>query len=108
MCLENSCDIFFPIDKHYITKAESAKVQALAEFLLAHPDFSVALCGYADVNTGTHQHNLPLSERRVKSVSKALQNLGVPADRIATDFKGDTVQPYNTPETNRVVICKVR
>lgn len=108
MCLENSCDIFFPIDKHYITKAESAKVKALAEFLLAHPDFSVALCGYADVNTGTHKHNMPLSERRVKSVSKALQELGVPADRIATDFKGDTVQPYSTPETNRVVICKVR
>ena len=108
MCREHSCDIFFPLDKHYITKEENPKVVALAEWLIANPDFSVALCGYADVTTGTHKHNLPLSERRVNEVSKALQKLGVPADRIVTDFKGDTVQPYSTPETNRVVICNVK
>ncbi len=108
MCREHSCDIFFPLDKHFITKEENPKVVALAEWLIANPDFSVALCGYADVTTGTHKHNLPLSERRVNEVSKALQKLGVPADRIVTDYKGDTVQPYNTPETNRVVICNVK
>ena len=108
MCREHSCDIFFPLDKHNITKAENPKVVALAEWLIANPDFSVALCGYADVTTGTHKHNMPLSERRVNEVSKALQKLGVPAERIITDFKGDTVQPYSTPETNRVVICNVK
>ena len=30
---------------------------------------------------------------------------GVAADRITVDYKGDTVQPYTTPEENRVSIC---
>ena len=30
---------------------------------------------------------------------------GIAADRITVAYKGDTVQPYNTPEENRVSIC---
>ena len=30
---------------------------------------------------------------------------GIAADRITVDYKGDTVQPYNTPEENRVSVC---
>jgi hypothetical protein len=38
-------------------------------------------------------------------VKKYLQDAGISADRIITDAKGDTVQPNNTPASNRVVIC---
>ena len=36
---------------------------------------------------------------------EALKAKGIAADRITVAYKGDTVQPYNTPEENRVSIC---
>jgi len=107
-CLEHSCDIFFPLDRSYITKNELPKLEALAQFLKENEDFQVALCGYADYNTGTPGYNMPLSERRVKSVKKKLIELGIPQERIITDFKGDTVQPYELPKENRLVTCRVK
>ena len=48
---------------------------------------------------------MTLSERRAKAVAKALvEKYGVSEDMIEVDFKGDTVQPYETNEWNRVVI----
>mgnify|MGYP000927857905 CR=1 FL=1 len=40
-----------------------------------------------------------------KSIMEALKAKGIAADRITVAYKGDTVQPYNTPEENRVSIC---
>lgn len=105
--VEHTCDIFFPLDRSYITKKEMPKVEELAQWLIDNPDYKIALCGYADRQTGTPTYNLPLSERRVKAVAKKLLELGVPEDRFVTDFKGDTVQPYELPEQNRLVTCRV-
>ena len=46
-----------------------------------------------------------MSEARANNVAEALKAKGITADRIIVDFKGDTVQPYSTPEENRVSIC---
>ena len=46
-----------------------------------------------------------MSEKRAVNVAEALKVKGIAADRIKIDFKGDTVQPYATPEENRVSIC---
>lgn len=108
MSREHSWEIFFQLDKHIITEEENIKVRALAEWLVFNPDYTAALCGYADRNTGNPSHNMTLSERRVNEVAKALVELGVPAGRITTDFKGDLVQPFATPEENRVVICIIK
>ena len=42
---------------------------------------------------------------KVKVIHSALKAKGIAADRITVAYKGDTVQPYNTPEENRVSIC---
>jgi len=46
-----------------------------------------------------------LSKERSAAVSAALQAKGIAASRITTDAKGDTVQPFNVNEENRVSIC---
>lgn len=107
-CLEYTCDIFFALDRSVIRPKEMEKVDNLAQFLKENTDFKVALCGYADRQTGTPGYNMPLSERRVKSVKKALIERGIAEDRILTDFKGDTVQPFAVQEQNRLVTCRVQ
>ena len=102
---ENSDNVFFTINSTYIRKAEGQKLEKLAEWMKANPDFNVALVGYADKETGTAAGNLKLSENRAKVVKERLVKLGVPAERISTAFKGDTVQPFAENNKNRVVIC---
>ena len=102
---ENSDNVFFTINSTYIRKAEGAKLEKLAEWMKANPDFNVYLVGYADKETGTPAGNMKLSENRAKVVKERLVKLGVPAERIATAFKGDTVQPFAENNKNRVVTC---
>lgn len=59
----------------------------------------------ADVQTGNHRLNKTLSARRAQAVADALTAKGIAADRITADSQGDTVQPFATPEENRVTIC---
>ena len=71
----------------------------------ANPVFNVALVGHADRETGTPAGTMKLSENRAKVVKERLIKLGVPAERISTAFKGDTVQPFAENNKNRVVTC---
>ena len=102
---ENSDNVFFTINSTYIRKAEGEKLVKLAEWMKANPDFNVALVGHADKETGTPAGNMKLSENRAKVVKERLVKLGVPAERISTAFKGDTVQPFAENNKNRVVTC---
>ena len=107
LAAENSKDIAFTIGSSYIRKAEDAKLVALAEWLKANPDFSVIVIGYADKETGTSKGNLELSKKRANAVAARLLKLGVEETKVATDFKGDTVQPFEVNAQNRVVVCTV-
>ena len=46
-----------------------------------------------------------LSQKRAKAVAAALAAKGIDASRVDVDFKGDTVQPFDGVEKNRVTIC---
>ena len=81
---------------------------ALAEWLNANPDFSVELVGYADKGTGTAEINQKISAKRAEVVKSRLLKLGVPAEKMTTDHKGDTVQPFAENDKNRVVISTVK
>ena len=104
---ENSEDVFFTIDSYYIRANEGKKLEKLAAWMKENPDFTVTLVGYADKKTGTYEINQRISERRANAVKERLVKLGVPADRIMTFFKGDTVQPFAENAKNRVVICEL-
>ena len=108
ICAEQSTDVFFTIGSYSIRKSEMAKIDKLVEFLKANPDYSVSLVGYADKATGTSARNLVISKERVNAVKAKMIQLGAPADRIETDYVGDTVQPYVENDRNRVIICTVK
>lgn len=98
-------DIFFALNSTRIQNDQQVKIASLVEYLGKYPTAKVTVTGYADVNTGNAKINSRLSEARAKNVAEALKAKGIAADRIIVDFKGDTVQPYSTPEENRVSIC---
>jgi outer membrane protein OmpA-like peptidoglycan-associated protein len=102
---ENSENVFFTINSTYIRKAEQVKITRLAEWLKNNPDYTVAVVGYADKETGYAAGNMKLSERRAQNVKKALIAAGVEESRIEIGHKGDTVQPFEKNTDNRVVIC---
>ena len=74
-----------------------------------NPAAKVNVTGYADKETGNPVINLKLSEARAKNVAEALKAKGISSDRIAIDFKGDTVQPYSTPKENtcQYLYCRI-
>lgn len=98
-------DVFFALNSARIADAQRAKIDALAAYMKQHPDSKVTVTGYADRETGNPRINLTLSEKRARNVAEALKAVGIAPDRITVDFKGDTVQPHDTPKENRVSIC---
>ena len=101
----HSQDVFFAIGSATVRKSEMEKINSLAKWLVENADYSVAVVGYADKETGTAVGNLKLSERRAENVKKALVQAGVDASRIELGHKGDTEQPFAKASENRVVIC---
>jgi len=98
-------NIFFCIGSAQIRTSEEAKVASLVEYLKANPAARVEIVGYADAATGSHAVNLKISRQRAASVAEALKKAGIAADRISTEGRGDTVQPFPGVEQNRVSIC---
>ena len=108
LAAENSDNIFFTIGSFYIRKAEDAKLVKLAEFMKEHTDFNVAIVGYADKATGSPAVNMAISKKRADVVVKRLVALGVDESRISVDCKGDTEQPFEKNDMNRVIICTLQ
>lgn len=107
MARENSKNIHFSIGSFYINKKADADLAVLADWLKAHPDFDLALVGYADKGTGSPKVNMEVSKKRMSVVIARLEKLGVESSRVTTDYKGDTVQPFADNDKNRVVICTI-
>lgn len=101
-------NIYFIINKWNIQPSEVAKLDEIAAFMAANPDTKVQLTGHADKATGTAQRNLFLSEKRAEAVTNELVKRGVDKARISSTFKGDTANPFATPEENRVTVCFVK
>lgn len=100
------CNVFFKINKTVAEPQEVAKVTELAAYMQKYPDCKVTLCGYADKGTGNPRINRRLSEGRVNYVANMLRNeYNIDADRIYTEFKGDTEQPFADNDSNRVTVC---
>ena len=96
--------VYFRIASAKIDQNQYIIIYNTARYALEN-NSKIYVVGYADEATGNASINMTLSERRAKAVAKALvEKYGVSEDMIEVDFKGDTVQPYETNEWNRVVI----
>ena len=81
-------------------------LNAVADLIKSTPDVRYLICGYADKQTATPEHNRMLSENRSKAVFDALVNVfGVNPDQLVRDFKGGVdYMFYNEKELSRCVM----
>jgi len=100
-------NIHFLINQSVIRSNQITKLVSLLRYLREHPKAFIRLSGFADKETGTTDINLRLSRERAMAVSKYLQDEGIQEWRIRRFAKGDSVQPFDIPEDNRVCICFV-
>ena len=101
-------NVLFVIDKWDIRESEQLKIDEVVAALKANPDTKVRVSGYADKETGTPKRNMFLSQKRSEVVAKAIADAGIDKDRIITEYFGDTVNPFQSPEDNRVAVCLVK
>ena len=88
-----------------IRPSEEQKIDELVQYMNENKDSKVVISGYADVKTGNENINLRISEKRAKATAEALKAKGIAEDRIQIEYKGDTEQPFEVNEQNRVAIC---
>lgn len=92
-------DLYFPLGSaNYIKTSDNSKfVQEAIGYLQENKDKKLIITGYSD-SDGAADDNLKLSKRRADGVKKQLTSLGVSADRIVTDGKGEA-DPKESNET---------
>ncbi|MDD4637454.1 MAG: OmpA family protein, partial [Bacteroidales bacterium] len=101
--------VYFKINSAVIRPDQQISIRNVADFLKAESDVQVKVIGYADKKTGNPTYNNKLSEKRAKAVAKVLTDkYGISSSRISMEWKGDTVQPYDVNEWNRVVIFEAK
>ncbi len=98
-------NIFFDIRSAEIREAEAVKLQEIATYLKTNGTKTITISGYADKETGNPTINQKYSEERVNAVKAALVEAGISESRITTIAKGDSEQPFNDNDSNRVCIC---
>lgn len=99
-------DIFFAIRSSKISRTEMVKIEDVVEYLNKYPDARVSVTGYADKGTGYAKINAGYAQKRAEAIAKLLTcKYGISHLRICMDSKGDTVQPYEQNDLNRVTIC---
>jgi outer membrane protein OmpA-like peptidoglycan-associated protein len=97
--------IFFVLDSYSIRDNQLIKVANAAEYLIKHPDAKLELVSYADGKTATPSYNMQLSKKRTDAVAQMLvKKFGINKNRLVLSYKGDTVQPFNENDLNRVTI----
>ena len=98
-------DIFFDIRGSIISDTEMSKVDDIVAYLKKYPTAKVTVTSYADKGTGNAKLNKMYSERRAKTTTDILIKKGIDPSRISTSAKGDTEQPFQENDKNRVSIC---
>lgn len=98
-------NVLFTINSAKVSSSQMQVVDEIAEMLEKDGSLKVLVTGYADKQTGTADYNMKISRKRADAVRKALVDKGVSSSRIIVASKGDTEQPFSTPQENRVCIC---
>lgn len=97
--------IHFAIGKTDIDAAGWTVIERVAAYMNNNPDATVIITGYADKDTGTDAVNERLSRERSKKVADALvYRFNIPQNRVAIDWRGDSVQPFYQNKLNRAVL----
>ena len=97
-------EIFFAIRESDVA-SEQEQISAVAEFLKGVKNGEITITAYADKGTGNPKLNMEYSKQRAEKTKQALIEKGVDPNMIkSVEWKGDTVQPYEDNDKNRVSI----
>lgn len=100
--------VHFEINKSVIRLSEWDAIDKAAEYMKKYPTVTVILTGYADRETGNAVINERLSRERSNAVADVLvEKHGIQRNRISTDWRGDTVQPFTVNNLNRAVLFRM-
>ncbi len=94
-------DVFFDFDQSELRADARDRLAKNAEFLAAHPQFTVTIEGHCD-ERGTNEYNLALGDRRAAAARDYLQSLGVAADRLRTISYGEE-RPFCTDQRRELL-----
>lgn len=91
-------DLFFELDRHDITDEGRESLQEAVRYIRSTPGSRLELRAHAD-RSGSDQYNEALSRRRLNSTVTALQQLGLPFERITVArHYGETRPRVPTPD----------
>lgn len=79
--------VYFGFDQFAIGAAETAKINAVVDYLKGHPGTGVVIEGNCD-SRGTEEYNRALGERRALSAQEQILNAGIAANRVKTISNG--------------------
>lgn len=104
MLQNDSITVFFEGGTTRFTMPSETRIyfENLRQYLLQNPMAGVVLYGHTD-NSNTDAYNLELGNQRCSSLKEFMVNLGLPANRILTESKGESQPLYpNTLEEGRM------
>lgn len=81
--------IYFESKKSELLKESENELSVLLRFMTENPTVKIKIEGHTD-NVGTHEDNIALSENRVKSVIKYLEDNKIDVSRIKFEGYGET------------------
>ncbi len=82
--------VLFDYDSASVRPNETAKVDAVAQYLAKQPTHLLLIEGHCD-ERGTEQYNMSLGEKRALAIRDRLVQLGINTDRIKTVSYGEEV-----------------
>ena len=75
--------VYFAFDSYALAPSEIAKIEQVAQHLLANATHVLVVEGHCDAR-GSAEYNLALGENRAQSIRSYLANLGVDGNRVQT------------------------
>ena len=98
--------IVFQVDKWDISNKEKVNLRAIADAIKSVPGVRFLVCGYADMQTASPEHNLMLSQKRSRAVFDFLvDECGVDPEILVLDYKGGVdYMFYQEKELSRCVL----
>ena len=97
-----SMPIYFRTDNATVEESLRPHLAQLATYLKAYPELSVQLEGYSD-RRGPSEYNQILSQRRIATIRRILEQDGIAADRIREYAYGETRAHAEPGETDAMV-----
>ncbi|MFY0577083.1 OmpA family protein [Cystobacter fuscus] len=94
--------VLFPVGESSLQEEEKRQLDAIADYLKAHPELSVRVEGHTD-STGPEELNVTLSQQRADMVREYLIQRGIAGSRLTAKGYGSSrpVADNSTPEGQR-------